>query len=95
MTKNEDISNPFEVTERKTLAAQNIVDKNNYLTIVFFSQHSTHLDTCPNFHPHSLYDLICVQLHDDMSCILPQCLTFQSCLQFVLGIFMSSYDVDR
>ena len=28
MTKNEDISNPFEVTERKTLAVKNIVDKN-------------------------------------------------------------------
>ncbi len=37
MTKNEDISNPFEVTERKTLAAQNIVDKNKYLTIFFQS----------------------------------------------------------
>ena len=35
MTKNEDISNPFEVTERKTLAVQNIVDKNKYLTILF------------------------------------------------------------
>ena len=42
MTKNEDISNPFEDTERKTLAAQNIVDKNKYLTILFFSQHYTH-----------------------------------------------------
>ena len=44
MTKNEDISNPFEVTERKTLAVQNIVDKNKYLTILFFSQHYTHLN---------------------------------------------------
>ena len=33
MTKNEDISNPFEVTERKRLAVQNNVDKNKYLTI--------------------------------------------------------------
>ena len=47
-----DISNPFEVTERKTLAVterktlavQNIVDKNKYLTILFFTQHYTHLD---------------------------------------------------
>ena len=38
MTKHEDISNPFEVTETKTLAAQNIVDKNKYMTILFFSQ---------------------------------------------------------
>ncbi len=37
ITKNEAISNPFEVTERKTLAAQNIVDKNKYLTIFFQS----------------------------------------------------------
>ena len=51
MMKNEDNSNPFEVTERKTLAAQNIVNKNKYLTILFFSQHYTHLDTCPKFHP--------------------------------------------
>ena len=42
MTKNEDISNPFEVAERKTLAVQNIVDKNKYLTIFFFSGHYTH-----------------------------------------------------
>ena len=45
MTKNEDISNPYEVTERKTLAAQNIVDKNKYLTIFFFS---------PTFHPYGM-----------------------------------------
>ena len=36
--KHSDISNPFEVTERKTLAAQNIVEENKYLTILFFSQ---------------------------------------------------------
>ena len=35
MTKNEDISNPFEVTDRKRLAVQNNVDKNKYLTIIF------------------------------------------------------------
>ena len=28
MSKNEDISNPFEVSERKTLAVQNMADKN-------------------------------------------------------------------
>ena len=38
-------SNPFEVTERKTLAVENIVDKNKYLTILFFSQHYTHMWT--------------------------------------------------
>ena len=54
MTKNEDISNPYEVTERKTLAVQNIVDKNKYLTILFFSQHYAHLDTCPTFHPYGM-----------------------------------------
>ena len=51
ITKNEDISNPFEVAERKTLAVQNIVDKNKYLTILFFSQYYTHLDTCQKYHP--------------------------------------------
>ena len=51
MTKNEDISNPFEVTERKTLAVENIVDTNKYLTILFVSQQYTHLDTCPKYHP--------------------------------------------
>ena len=51
MTKNEDISNPFEVTERKRLAVQNNVDKNKYLTIIFFSQHYTQLDTCSKCHP--------------------------------------------
>ena len=49
MTKNEDISNPFDVIERKTLAVQTIVDKIKYLTILFFSQHYTHLDTVQNF----------------------------------------------
>ena len=52
MTKNEDISNPFEVTERKRLAVQNNVDKNKYLTIIFFSQHYTQLDSDPTFHPY-------------------------------------------
>ena len=52
MTRNEDISNLFEITERKRLAVQNNVDNNKYLTIIFFSQHYTQLDTCPKFHPH-------------------------------------------
>ena len=47
MTKNEDILNPFEVTERERLAVQNKVDTNKYLTIIFFTQHYTQLDTCP------------------------------------------------
>ena len=42
MTKNEDISNPVEVTERKTLAAQNIVDKNKYLYDDFIFQSALH-----------------------------------------------------
>ena len=56
MTKNEDISNPFEVTDSKTLAVQINVDKNKYLMILFFSPHYTQLDmdTCPKFHP-SMY----------------------------------------
>ena len=54
MAKNEDISNPFEVTERGKLAVQNIVDKNMYLTLLFLSQHYTHLDTCPKCHQHEV-----------------------------------------
>ena len=46
-------SNPFEVAERKTLAVENIVDKNKHLTILFFIQHYTHLDTCPKYHPYA------------------------------------------
>ena len=38
MTTNEDISIPFDVTERKLLAVQNNIDTNKYLTILFFSQ---------------------------------------------------------
>ena len=34
-----DISNPFEVTEKKIFAVENNVDKNKYLTILFFYQH--------------------------------------------------------
>ena len=44
MTKYAVISNSFEVTERKTLAVENIVEKTKYLTILIFSQHYTHLD---------------------------------------------------
>ena len=53
MTKNEDISNPFEGTERKTLAAKIIDDKNKYLTMLCFGEHYTHLDTCPQCHPYN------------------------------------------
>ncbi len=50
MTKNEDISNPFEVTERKTLAVENIVDEKKYLTIFF--QSALHpFGTFPKYHP--------------------------------------------
>ena len=53
MTKNEDISKPFEVIERQTLEVENVVDKNKYFTILFFSQLYTQLDTCQKFHPHA------------------------------------------
>ena len=52
MTKNEDILKPFEVIERQTLEVENVVEKNKYFTILFFSQLYTQLDTCQNFHPH-------------------------------------------
>ena len=51
ITKREDISNPFEVVERQTLEVENIVEKNKYLTILFFSQLYTHLHTCQKAHP--------------------------------------------
>ena len=50
-----DVSNPFEVTERTTFDVENIVDTNKYLTILFFSQHYTHLDTCPQLHKCALH----------------------------------------
>ena len=53
----EDISNPLEVTERKIIAVENIVDKNKYLTLLFFSQHYTHLDTCPKYHQYVQFNL--------------------------------------
>ena len=46
MTKNEDILKPFEVIERQTLEVENVVEKNKYFTILFFSQLYTQLDTC-------------------------------------------------
>ena len=52
ITKREDISNPFEVLERQTLEVENIVEKNKYLTILFFSQLYTHLHTCQKSHPY-------------------------------------------
>ena len=38
MTKNKDISKQFEVIERQTLEVENVVEKNKYFTILFFSQ---------------------------------------------------------
>ena len=55
ITKREDISNPFEVLERQTLEVENIVEKNKYFTILFFSQLYTHLHTCQKYHPYSLF----------------------------------------
>ena len=52
IAKREDISNPFEVLERQTLEVENIVEKNKYLTILFFSQLYTHLHTCQKSHPY-------------------------------------------
>ena len=54
MTKNEDISKPFEVIERQILEVENVVEKNKDFTILFFSQLYTQLDTCQKFHPHTL-----------------------------------------
>ena len=54
MTKNEDILKPFEVIERQTLEVENVVEKNKYFTILFFSQLYTQLDTCQKFHPRVL-----------------------------------------
>ena len=51
MTKNEDILKQFEVIERQTLEVENVVEKNNYFTILFFSQLYTQLDTCQKCHP--------------------------------------------
>ena len=51
ITKREDISNPFDVLESQTLEVENIVEKNRYLTILFFSQLYTHLHTCQKSHP--------------------------------------------
>ena len=57
MTKNKDILKPFEVIERQTLEVENVVEKNKYFTILFFSQLYTQLDTCQNFHPYGLQHL--------------------------------------
>ena len=53
MTKNEGISKPFEVIERQTLEVENVVEKNKYFKILFFSQLYTQLDTCQKCHPQS------------------------------------------
>ena len=52
MTKNEDMSKAFKVIERQTLEVENVVEKNKYFTILFFSQLYTQLDTCQKFHPY-------------------------------------------
>ena len=53
MTKNEDISKPFEVIERQILEVENVVEKNKDFTILFFSQLYTQLDTCQKVHPYA------------------------------------------
>ena len=59
MTKNKDILKQFEVIERQTLEVENVVEKNKYFTILFFSQLYTQLDTCQNVHP-----CACVYIND-------------------------------
>ena len=54
MTKNEDISKPFEVIERQILEVENVFEKNKDFTILFFSQLYTQLDTCQKFHPYKI-----------------------------------------
>ena len=51
--ENKDISNPFEVTERKTLAVENIVDKNKYLTILCSVSITPIMDICQKYYPYS------------------------------------------
>ena len=58
MTKNEDILKPFEVIERQTLEVENVVEKNKYFTILFFSQLYTQLDTCQKCHPDEFSNFI-------------------------------------
>ena len=52
MTKNEDIFKPFEVIERQILEVENVVEKTKDVTILFFSQLYTQLDTCQKCHPY-------------------------------------------
>ena len=51
MTTNEDISKPFKVIERQTLDVENVVEKNKYFMILFFSKLFAQLDTCQKCHP--------------------------------------------
>ena len=67
MTKNEDISKPFKVIERQTLEVENVVEKNKYFTILFFSQLYTQLDTCQKFHPYTCDANRVVRLQDRLS----------------------------
>ena len=66
MTKNEDISKPFEVIERQILEVENVDEKNKDFTILFFSQLNTQLDTCQKCHPYISFGggavfLICLE----------------------------------
>ena len=70
MTKNEDISKPFKVIERQTLEVENVVEKNKYFTILFFSQLYTQLDTCQKFHP--ITDIIIFKLFIILCTIVKQ-----------------------
>ena len=51
MTKNGYISNRLKLQRGKHLRFKRSSIQNKYLTILFFSQHYTHLDTYPNFPP--------------------------------------------
>ena len=71
MTKNEDILKPFEVIERQTLEVENVVEKNKYFTISFFSQLYTKLDTCQKCHPYDYNNgkIVIHESHMKVSCL--------------------------
>ena len=71
MTKNEDILKPFEVIERQTLEVENVVEKNKYFTILFFSQLYTQLDTCQKFHPFA-DDTSLFHTHDNFESLIKE-----------------------
>ena len=82
MTKNKDILKPFEVIERQTLEVENVVEKNKYFTILFFSQLYTQLDTCQNFHPYA----------DDLVVFAPSISGLRELLK-VCDVFADSHDI--